>query len=344
MEAGTPAGDEATDDQRFHDASTALNSAAQVVAMSRLITRVRESKADGGLVIVGDARLRRARRVGLLATSMNPLTRAHVALAEAAKASANLDALCWVATAVTVDKEHVERATLADRLIEGKMYVRAVDDGLLLLAGGLYVEQARAARALLAHGVEVALIVGFDKIVQIFDSRYYADRNAALHELFAEASVIVAPREDATEADLRELLARPENRPFAERVAYCSLPSRFVADSSTEARALAQAGEYGQPLRDLLTPEGLALALAEHPYEPERPAGDMNLGDAYTARQTLLAALCDLPLAPLTQIPRLDRLVAWSAEQSERGAALRAWVREPAPHSLPSLHCALAAS
>lgn len=343
MAASSPT-DEAAYDRRFRSTSAALDSPAQVVAMARLIARARDGASGAGLVIVGGERLYASRRVGLLASSMNPLTRAHVALAEAARVSARLDALCWVGTVVTVDKEHVERASLADRLTEARAYAQAAGDGLLLLTGGLYVDQARAARTFLASGVEVALIVGFDKIVQILDPRYYVNRDVALHELFAEAEVIVSPRDGATEDDLRALLARPENLPFADRVRYCPLPARYVGDSSTEARALARAGDYGQALRDLLAPEGMALALAASPYEQARPAGDADLGDTYTARQALLAALGDLTLAELATAPGLERLVGWSAEKSKRGAALRAWARQAELHRLEGLRAALTAS
>ena len=37
-------------------------------------------------------------------------------------------------------------------------------------------------------------IYGYDKVVQIFDPRYYDDRDAALDRLFALSSLLVAPR------------------------------------------------------------------------------------------------------------------------------------------------------
>lgn len=328
--------------RRFQAAARALDSAAHVVRMMRQVDRARRS-GQRGAVIVGGNRLRVARRVGLLASSMNPLTCAHVALAEAAKVGARLDALCWVATIVTIDKEHVERATLADRLVEAQMYARAAHDMLLLLPGGLYVEQARAAHALLAADVEIVLIVGFDKVAQIFDPRYYTDRDAALHELFTEAELAVAPRAGASEDDLRALLARPENQAFAERVRYFPLAARYVADSSTEARALAASGDYGESLRALLAPEGLALASTAHPYEPARPPGRDDLGDDYSARQTLLKELRGATPQQLGDAPDLAQLVAWSAEQTARGAALRAWATA-GTQVFAGLRAALAAS
>jgi nicotinic acid mononucleotide adenylyltransferase len=327
--------------RRFQAASDALDSAAQTVAMARLVAQAQRDGAAGGHALEGGERLRAAHRIGLLATSMNPLTHAHVALGHAARAAARLDALAWVATTVTIDKEQVERATLADRLLEARAHARASSDGLLLLAGGLYVEQARAAHALLAPDATVALIVGFDKVAQIFDARYYADRDAALHELFAEAELVVAPREGAGQADLRALMARPENRPFADRVSYCPLPARYVHDSSTEARALVAAGASDQTLRALLTPEGLALAQVARPYVPAHPASATDLGDVYTARQACITALGDLPLAELASVSPLSRLVAWSAGASPRGSALRAWVSATRHRTSAGLRAAL---
>ena len=39
----------------------------------------------------------------------------------------------------------------------------------------------------------LVFLVGFDKIVQIFDPRYYDDREDALRQLFSVASFAVAP-------------------------------------------------------------------------------------------------------------------------------------------------------
>ncbi len=340
--------DQAEYERRYQRAVGIFSSASAPVKMARRLALLRKRRSGPGMILAGENRLWEARRVGLLASSMNPLTRAHVALAEAAKQCAELDMLCWVVTAVTVDKERVERASPVDRLVEAWQYAKAAGDGLLLLKGGLYVEQARAAHALLAPETEVILIVGFDKVVQIFDSRYYDDRDAALRELFAEAELVVAPRAGADEDDLRALLARPENRQFAERVRYCPLPAQYVSDSSTEARAVVTSDAAGpeklRQLRELLTPEGLALTLGACPYAPERPPGETDLGDWYNARQELITALTDIPPGNLAHGPGLGRLVKLSADAGPGGAALRAWVHARGKHTLAGLHAALALS
>jgi hypothetical protein len=337
------------DVRRYREASRALDSAAQVVAMMRLVGQAQAPDAANGSIVLSARSAGAARRIGLLASSMNPLTDAHVAMAQSARHSARLDALYWVANLVTVDKEQVARASLVDRLLEGRAYASAVGDGLLLFAGGLYVEQARAAHALLPGAEEIALIVGFDKAPQIFDARYYADRDAALDELFAEAELVVAPRAGKSEADLRALLALPENRRYAGRIHYTPLPALYATDSSTEARELAttamtgmDAAERERRLRALLTPEGLALTTLTRAYEPPHPATEANLGDAYSARQTLLAALADIPPERLGSAPPLSRLTALAADPGPVGAALRAWVAASGAHTLEGLEAALA--
>lgn len=335
-------------ERRFQAAAQALDAPTRVVAMARLVARERQSDASsaGGRIVAQASGAGEARRIGLLASSMNPLTRAHVAMAESARHSAGLDALYWVANLVTVDKERVARASLVDRLLEGEAHARATGDGLLLLAGGLYVEQARAAHALLPVAQAILLIVGFDKAPQIFDPRYYDDRDAALDELFAEAELVVAPRAGDAEADLRALLARPENQRYAGRIHYTPLPERYADDSSTEARELAatelDAAEKMRRLRALLTPEGLALATTTCAYEPPRPASASDLGDFYSARQAVIAALADIPPERLASAPSLGRLTELAADPGPTGAALRAWVRADGEHTREGLAAALA--
>lgn len=327
--------------RRYRLAASALDNVTAMAAMARLPTEAPEYRTHGAAVLAGRTRLRAARRIGLLASSMNPLTRAHVALADAACLTARLDALAWVATARTIDKEDVERATLADRLMAARRLARESGDALLLMRDGLYVEQARSARALLPTGVEIMLIVGFDKVVQIFDPHYYDDRDAALRDLFAEAELLVAPRGDESEGDLAALLAQPENHPFAAHVHFCPLAAEYRGDSSSEARALAAHGRPSRRLRALTPPEGLALALASNPYAPSHPPAGDDPGDCYSVRQAYIAARAREPLSGVGALPGIGAVTRWCGEPGPRGDALRRWLREPLP-SLGALRLALA--
>jgi nicotinamide-nucleotide adenylyltransferase len=171
-----------------------------------------------------------AGRVGLLPGSFNPPTNAHVALAAAGRAS-GLDCVYYVLADRTVDKERVTGIPLADRLA----LLSELGEGVASVPRGLYVDMAEAMRDALPDA-ELVFLVGHDKIVQVFDPRYYQDRDAALEELFSLASFLVAPRGDDDEDDLSELLARPENCRFTDRVAALPLDARYRDASSTRVR------------------------------------------------------------------------------------------------------------
>mgnify|MGYP001312411118 CR=1 FL=1 len=293
--------------------------------------------------VVGGERLAQARRVGLAPGSYNPLTLAHVALVEAARATAHLDAIIWAFAGVTVDKERVTRASLVDRLTQLAAYLdwqrtagragNSTGDTLALLNRGLYVDQARAVRARLAPDAQLFILVGFDKIVQIFDPQYYEDRNDALHELFAEAELLVAPRARQGAEALQELLAQPENARFAAHVAYLPLAREYATDSSTEARrraaGLARVTDVQQASRDLLPPEAVAL-IEQRPYAPASP------DDPYTVRQAWISALDGVAGETLDHMPPLSQLVTLAGEASARGSRIRSWLRASPAERAPT--------
>lgn len=177
------------------------------------------------------------RRIAILPGSFNPLHQGHAALAAAALAT-NAATEVWLGLArVTVDKEQIAGTLLEDRLVALRHFVQDQPRyGVLLFNRGLYVDQALAAHARWPDLDTLLFLVGYDKIVQIFDPRYYDDRDAALRKLFGLASFLVAPRDDATADDLAALLSRPENRPFAARVQSLPVTSTVAALSSTGLR------------------------------------------------------------------------------------------------------------
>jgi len=176
-------------------------------------------------------------RLGLLAGSFNPPTAAHQTLALAGLEAGGLDTVWYALSTRTVDKEVVSGACLEDRLLMLDL-MTADDDrlGVLLLNRGLYVDQARLVRAAFPTVGEIVFLVGFDKIVQIFDPRYYDDRDAALTQLFGLASFLVAPRGTDEAPALATLLDQPENRQFASAVRPLSLPTHLRAVASSSIR------------------------------------------------------------------------------------------------------------
>ena len=131
--------------------------------------------------------------------SFNPPTNAHLAMLKQARRFGRQHGGMSVYAALskrTTDKENVERPLLVDRilLLDTVLRHHLRDIGIMLFNRGLYVEQAEGIRAAFPEVTKLYFLLGFDKIVQIFDPHYYRDRDAALRELFALAEILVAPR------------------------------------------------------------------------------------------------------------------------------------------------------
>jgi nicotinic acid mononucleotide adenylyltransferase len=308
---------------RYTAASALLRSAADVLAIRTCL--MPEHWASGQpLQWVGDPPAVGAdARVGVLAGSFNPLTLAHTALMGNAARALRLTTVVWACSRITIDKERVERATLVDRLVQLQAYLRASRraSGLLVLEAGLYADQAAALRAALPLGARLWLVVGYDKLAQIFDARYYADRDVALRKLFESADLAVAPRGERHRADLADLLALPTNRPFARHVRLLPARPALARLSSTAARALAAGGATGFELLSHVEPEGAALARATGAYGPPLtdPAGAAI--DPYAVRQALITRLVARPKATRPEV--FGRLLDRACAPTPDGACLR---------------------
>lgn len=173
--------------------------------------------------------------------SFNPPTTAHLALLKQASIYAKAHEPMTVYAAIskrTVDKETVERPLLVDRLLllDTVLKHRLPNTGILLFNRGLYVEQAQAIRTSFPHVRRILFLLGFDKIVQIFDPHYYTDRDASLHELFSLAELLVAPRGDDGAEALQALLRQPQNEQFAQFVHPLPFAAQYRSISSTHIR------------------------------------------------------------------------------------------------------------
>lgn len=321
--------------KRYSAARSILEDARTLTLYQQLVDQCDPAAPPTAHIMTPPESMRRARRVCLLAGSFNPLTSAHVALAEAARESAHLDTIVWVSTAVTIDKERVARAALPDRLGQLRAYVEnapsAGGNQLALLNRGLYVDQASAIRPLLGSSTELFMLVGFDKIIQIFDPHYYSDREAALHTLLAQAKLLVAPRAGAGAADLEALLAKPENAPYSDHVRFIPMPPEYGSESSTQARTIATQEDTagGENLSTLVTPEGMAL-IDTGAYVPVATTGNAavpdagNLSDAYLWRQIWIRAFARTqpPIVPNNLHP-LSTLVTYTLMPDKHGATIR---------------------
>ena len=185
-------------------------------------------------------------RLAILPAAFNPPTRAHVGLANAALATGAFDRLLFALSMRTVNKERSEGASLDERLTMLRLLVQDNERlAAVLWNRGLYVDQAALAHQALAPAA-LTFVVGFDKILQILDPRYYADRDAALDRLFSLARFLVAPRDGAGRAELDALFARPENRGYRSGVRYLpllTLDKEAQSLSSTRVRELLARGE-----------------------------------------------------------------------------------------------------
>ena len=173
--------------------------------------------------------------------SFNPPTTAHIALLKQAREFARAHESMTLYAAFskrTVDKEAVERPLLLDRivLLDDILHKRLPHAGILLFNRGLYVEQAEAIHRSFPRVKRILFLLGFDKIVQILDPHYYQDRETSLSELVQTAELLVAPRGNAGEKELAELLRQSQNRRFARFIHLLPFNALYRNVSSTSVR------------------------------------------------------------------------------------------------------------
>ncbi|MCS6926512.1 MAG: hypothetical protein NZ578_11495 [Candidatus Binatia bacterium] len=228
------------------------------------------------------------RRVGILCGSFNPLTRAHTELAARARQVFQLECVLFTLARVTIEKEQVTGMGLEDRLLVLSLYAERHDDlGVAVVNRGLYFEQAQAFRTLLGPHSELFFIIGMDKLLQIFDPRYYDDREAALRHLFSIASLLIANRGAMDQQAFLRLVEQPQNRPYRPLLHFFSLPDTVTELSAT---AIRQAVAAGQAIGDRVPPETATFIDETRVYHPPIRCGE-ELIDAYALRLHLLELL-----------------------------------------------------
>jgi nicotinamide-nucleotide adenylyltransferase len=222
--------------------------------------------------------------------SYNPPTIAHLALLKQAWQYARAHGHMHVYAAIskhTTDKESVQHPLLLDRIILLDTLLRhhIRHTGIMLFNRGLYVEQAEGVHAAFPQVTKLYFLIGFDKIVQIFDPRYYQDRDAALHELFALAEFLVAPRGEVGSAELTKLLDQPENRQFAGHIHALPLNAAYRDISSTRIRQSPAAHEQEVP------PEVRRFIHETHAYEPVLELAGGSKIDYYEERKQTIETI-----------------------------------------------------
>ncbi|HZC98705.1 MAG TPA: hypothetical protein VFA46_00440 [Actinomycetes bacterium] len=183
-------------------------------------------------------------RVGLLAGTFNPLTRAHAALAVAGH-RAGCERVVLAMAPASLDKERLERAHPVDRLDWVRTWARRHSwAAVAVCSRPLLVDMAEALGRLTSG--QVVLLLGADKAEQLVEPRYYEDLEAALARLSSAASLLVADRAGHPPARLPLEATR------------LSTPAWVPGRSSTEVR---EAARRGEPV-DKLVPAAVARAIA----------------------------------------------------------------------------------
>ena len=143
-------------------------------------------------------------RGGVYPGSFNPLTVAHLTIAEAARDQRRLDRVDLAVSRVALEKEGVERPLLDHRI---EVLQRAAEARPWL---GVVVTDAQLL-ADIAEGYDV-LILGADKLAQVLDPRYYGgsleERDTALARL---PELAIAPRQGYPATPLDALLVLPDD-------------------------------------------------------------------------------------------------------------------------------------
>jgi nicotinic acid mononucleotide adenylyltransferase len=215
--------------------------------------------------------------------SFNPPTLAHLALLKQAWQYARVHGPMHIYAALSThvtDKESVQRPLLLDRinLLETVLRKHVRHTGIMLFNRGLYLEQAEAVHSAFSQVSKVYFLIGFDKIVQIFDPRYYKDRNVALTELFDMTEFLVAPRGEAGADAISMLLEQPENRQYAEHVHALPLSAAYRDISSTRIRQVFSVHEQDMPA------EVQRFIHETHAYDPLLELQDGTKIDQYGER------------------------------------------------------------
>lgn len=269
--------------------SPELHASARVrLRLMRINRRLMQLKIEGPpqVLLVPGSRAPRERII-VFPGSFNPTTNAHLAMLRQARRYARAHGSIQLYAAFskqTIDKETVERPLLLDRIVWLQMALRhhVPRTGILLFNRGLYVEQMQAIQAAFPQVKRLHFLIGYDKIVQILDKRYYEDRDASLGLLFSRADLLVAPRGESGEAELRELLAQPENQAYAHHIQILPLGTAYRDISSSRVRAA-----NGLQMPDV-PPEVRSFLRVTRAYAPPLRGANGQEFDYYGERSKLL--------------------------------------------------------
>ena len=180
------------------------------------------------------------RSVALLAGSFDPITIGHAAMAEAVARRVELVVLVY--SVRTLPKEGPGPAALLlekERVAALDAFCRARSYAVGLSSHGLLADQVAAAGERFP-GAEIVVVMGSDKLLQLFDPRWYGDVDAALTPMFERARVAYTVRTGDDEA-VEACLGR--NARWGGRIERLHIPPDAAAASSRRVRELLARGD-----------------------------------------------------------------------------------------------------
>jgi nicotinate-nucleotide adenylyltransferase len=190
-------------------------------------------------------------RVGVFASSFNPITSAHLELMKRAAREFELPEQVALAGVANADKTSYQ-SSLEDRL---EMLLSALDEdhraSIALSSHAYFVDVVEALERLYPAGTQFFFIVGFDTFERVLDRndlytrryhRTFANRKDALRFLLERAHLVVAGRAGSTQRDVGDLL-EDEPLDIAASILYLDLPSDVADRSATEVRERIKSGD-----------------------------------------------------------------------------------------------------
>lgn len=188
-------------------------------------------------------------RVGVFASSFNPITTAHIELMRYAIEAFSLDEMLALAGKANADKTRYE-CSLEDRL-EMLALAFAGDErtSIGLSSHAFYVDMIDALGRDYPQS-DLHFIVGFDTFERVLDPedrytkryhRRFNDRLEALDYLLSRSHLIVAARRGAGREEVQALLENEHER-CRKQVSYLDFPPDLGERSATEVRDLLRAG------------------------------------------------------------------------------------------------------
>ena len=193
-------------------------------------------------------------RLGVLGGAYNPITMAHLALADTVVNTFGMHEVLFVLPQVPPHKT-IFGASLAQRL---EMMCLAVEDRPYAAVGlsthGLFLDMYQGLLGVYPRHTEVFFLTGRDAAERIL-TWPYDDAAVALHQMFTAFQLIVCDREGPFQLPDDPLLV-----PYRQRIHCCTLPPGFNHVSATEVR---QRCHQGLPIDDLV-PKAVARYISEH--------------------------------------------------------------------------------